>query len=491
MLALATPPVDVFPAAFVGQAIFAYVLFDDHKTTRTSGALRGWLFGTAVNVLVLRFVPSTITRFTDLNVGLALLALLLLAMFQGVRWMAAGWIARQLAARSVPRFLSFGIGVWVSTFVPGVFSWTVASGLSPWTSLVQLADVVGERGVSALIAISCALLAEAFRAAGDRKRLLQYTLISLGIPAAMCASGFLRIASVEKARSAAPKMRVALVQPATEARIRWDASEAEPILRRLTRLTIVAEQRGAELVVWPEAAYPYVMAPNAKTDLFGSFAMLQPGVRGPVLTGLLMRTSEGSFNSAVLVHGGHVNPPYHKMHLLAFGEAVPLAGVFPWLRKTFQRGTGMIPGDRQVAMTSGLARMAVLNCFEDTLPEAGSEAADVDPNLLVNITNDAWFVETRESELHARLAAMRAIELRRDFVRAVNLGVTSWIDATGRVRLRYDAVFAGSIQTTPALLEGKTIFARLGDWSGALLLGLFSAATWAGMRTKRKRRAAS
>jgi apolipoprotein N-acyltransferase len=88
-----------------------------------------------------------------------------------------------------------------------------------------------------------------------------------------------------------------------------------------------------------------------------------------------------------------------------------------------------------------------------------------------------------------RLASMRAIELRRDFVRAVNLGVTSWIDATGRVRARYDLAMAGSLPTTPALLEGKTIFARLGDFSGFILLGLFSLATWLGARTKRKRRA--
>ncbi len=489
MLALATPPVDFYPAAFVGLSVLAFVLFDDKNTKRTSGALRGFVFGTAVNVLVLRFVPSTITRFTNLNVALGLLALLLLGAFQGLRWMVSAWIARQLYARGVPRFLSFGIGVWIGTFVPGVFSWTVASGISPWTSLVQLADVVGERGVSALIAISAALLAEAVRS-----RSLYYALISLGIPAGMCASGALRIRSVEAARAAAPKMRVTLVQPATEARMRWDPNEADPIMRRLTRLTIVAEQRGTDLVVWPEAAFPYAMSSTAKTDMIGTYAVLQPGVRGPVLTGLLMHApkddyGDAAYNAAALVHGGKVDPAYFKIHLLAFGEEVPLAGTFPFLRKVFVRGTGMVPGDHQVAITTGPARIAVLNCFEDTLPEAGVEAASVDPNLLVNVTNDAWFVETRESELHVRLASMRAIELRRDFVRAVNFGVTSWIDATGRVRARYDLAMAGSLPTMPALLEGKTIFARLGDFSGLILLGLFSAATYAGARTKRKRRA--
>lgn len=467
----------------MGQAALAWVLFDEQPKVRWhAGALRGWLFGTGVNVIVLRFVPSTITRFTDLPLAAGLLALLLLAMFQGLRWLVAAWLARQLFARNVPSFLAWGIGVWISTFVPGVFGWTVASGISPWRSLVQIADVVGERGVSALIAMSSVLLAEAVM-----RRSWRHGAIAVAMPSLMMIAGALRIHAIDGMRERAPKARVTLVEPSTEARMRWDPHEAETIVRRLTMLTIAAEQRGTDLVIWPEAAFPHKMAATSKTDLYGSYAILQPGVRGPVLTGLIMGTPEGSYNSATIAHGGHVDPPYHKMHLLAFGEAVPLAGQIPALRRIFFRGTGMIPGEHQVALVSGPIRMAVLNCFEDTLPEAGLEASDVDPNLLVNLTNDAWFVGTRESELHLRLAAMRAIELRRDFVRAVNLGPTTWVDATGAVRGRYDPIIAGTLPTTPALLEQKTVYARIGDLAGVLLLGLMWGATWLG--TKRKRRA--
>jgi apolipoprotein N-acyltransferase len=488
MLALATPPIDIYPAAWVGQALFAFSLFDEEEPhTRSGGALRGWLFGTSVNVLVLRFVPHTIARFTDLPRALALLALLLLAMFQGLRWLLAGWITQKLRQRRVPSFLAFAIAVWVSTFVPGVFGWTVAGGISKWTTLVQLADVVGERGVSALLALSSALLAVGVCVwlVGDKKRSASYAALSIAIPVAMITEGVLRIGSIEAERLKAPKARVALVQPSTEARTRWDPQAADSILRRLTMLTIAAEQRGTDLVVWPEAAYPYAMAATAKADLVGQWAVLQPGVRGPVLFGLLMQTTDGAYNSAALVHGSHIDAPYHKMHLLAFGEAVPLSGVFPALRHAFARGTGMVPGDHQVLLESGPMRATVLNCFEDTLPEAGLEAADVNPNLLVNLTNDAWFSGTEESELHLRIATMRAIELRRDFVRAVNLGPTTWVDATGKIRARYDLDIPGSLPTQPALLEMKTVFGRLGDLSGALLLALLSLATWLGMRTKR------
>jgi apolipoprotein N-acyltransferase len=495
----ATPPFDIYPAAWVGQALLAFSLFEGSKRRQeltgirwSHGALRGWVFGTAVSLVVLRFVPSTIARFTDLPAPVAWLALLLLAMFQGVPWLVAGWMTRQLYERRVPGILAFGVGVWISTFVPVVFPWTVAAGLSPLRPLVQLADIVGERGVSALLAISSALLAEALRAVMRKERALASirAALAIAVPLAMTAYGALRIRAIGRARAQAPTAHIALVQPSTEARMRWDPREADGILRRLTMLTKAAEQRGAALVVWPEAAFPYGMQESTRTDMFGQRAILQPGVRGPVLTGIVMHTAEGSYNSAVLVHGSRVDPPYHKIHLLAFGEAVPLANIFPVLRRTFVRGTGMLPGDHQVLQTSGAIRAAVLNCFEDTLPEAGREAMSVDPNLLVNLTNDAWFVETQESELHLRLATMRAVELRRDLVRAVNFGPTSWVDATGRVLRRYDLPVPGSLPVEAALLEGKTVFARVGDVAGALLLALLSAAVWLGQRLKHERCAA-
>src|SRR5262249_53521589 len=109
--------------------------------------------------------------------------------------------------------------------------------------------------------------------------------------------------------------------------------------------------------------------------------------------------------------------------------------------------------------------MGVLNCYEDTLPDVGRRITTaLRPNLLVNITNDAWFFGTAESELHARLGAMRAIELRHDLVRAVNMGVTSWIDAAGVVRSRYAESTRAALLVTPTVRGGElTFYARFGD----------------------------
>jgi apolipoprotein N-acyltransferase len=158
-----------------------------------------------------------------------------------------------------------------------------------------------------------------------------------------------------------------------------------------------------------------------------------------------------------------------KIELLAFGEAVPFGEQIPALRRLFARGGGLRPGkDVVILSTKGpgpIVRAGVLNCYEDTLPAMARRVALASPNLLVNITNDAWFGETAEPELHLLAAATaRAIEARRDLVRAVNTGVTVHVDAAGRVVARAERETRTILLVSPALLEGgPTPYVRFGD----------------------------
>jgi apolipoprotein N-acyltransferase len=151
----------------------------------------------------------------------------------------------------------------------------------------------------------------------------------------------------------------------------------------------------------------------------------------------------------------------------------------------FQRSGGLIPGAELRALTTKLAsgvelRIGVLNCYEDTLPDLGRRIArELNPNLLVNVTNDAWFIGTAEPELHLRLSVMRSIELRRDLVRSVNLGVTAWIDARGQIRAQQASSKPSALivqpqwRSTPA-----TVYARFGDLPLLLLLAAAACGPW-------------
>ncbi len=503
VLALSGPPLNAIPALWVGLAGLAWSLEAPARAVPAkaraprlraacAGGMRGWLFGLGANLVAFRFVPAVITRFTPLPTALALLALVLLAAAQALVWFFAAVVATRLVARGVPRWAAFAVGAYAGSFFPMVFPWSPGAGASAWPILVQTAELVGERGVTFAMAVTAGLLVEARRSGGAKKG-----LAAVGLVAATLAYGAWRMARVDALRERASTAKLALVEPAIGASERWEAARAKSILAGLTELTVRAEAEGVELTVWPESAYPYVQWHGAHRDAVGPQAILQPGVHGPVLTGLLLsaRGPDGNdeTNSALVAErGGSLGPSYDKMHLLWFGEEVPLADVFPVLRHVFARAMGLAPGDHQVLLTSGRLRMAVLNCFEDTLPGAGREAMGVGPNLLVNVTNDAWFADPKEpgapepkatanrafsleGELHLRMGAMRSVEARRDLVRAVNLGPTSWVDSAGRVRAVYASHTPGYLIVTPALLDGPlTFFSRFGDapWALGLVIGL-------------------
>lgn len=485
VFATTAPPTHLTAGVLVGLGLFAASL--SSSTRARDAAARGLAFGFGANLVALRFVPEVVVRFTPLPFAAAALALVLLALGQAVPWGLGALVHDGLVRRlDAPRPLAFATGVYAATFVPAIFPWTPAGGLATWPVVLQGAELVGERGVSFLVAAVVGLVLEAALVRERRRGALVGAAV---ITSGVVAGGALRMRSVEQAREAAPRATVALLQPGFDASDRWDERRAFAMMDRLSALTRESEARGAALTVWPESAYPFTLARATRRAPMGTRAVLQPGVRGPVLTGAYMSAGGGLGTNAVFLAtpDGAISEPYEKRHLLWFGETVPLADVFPWLRRVFARGTGLVPGERAIAFVTGPIRAAVLNCYEDTLPAAGREAMEVAPNLLVNVTNDAWFAGSAEGELHLRLAVLRAVETRRDLVRAVNRGPTSFVDAAGRVRARLDDGLPGPLLVSPALLEApRTIYARFGDapWL-ALLAGSIA---W---RTKRRGRRSS
>jgi apolipoprotein N-acyltransferase len=486
LMATATPPMNVYPMAWLGMVPLAWMLDDlPARASNASklrlamrGGLHGFVFGLGTNIVALRFIAPVVARFTPLPAWTGALALLALAAFEATRWVCAAVLYGWLVRGGVPRPVAFAIGVFGGTFVPTMIPWTVACGVCPWPATVQLAELFGERGVALLMALEAALVASGVKHMSLHAN--RSAARALGLAATLVGStlvyGAIRIRQIDVQRVASANATVALVEPAVEASLRWDESRAHDILARLTELTLRAESDGVDLVIWPEAAYPFHMEHVSRHSPTGEQAILQPGVRGPVLTGLIMTGGLGKYNSTVVAtRDGMVSEPYDKVHLMWFGEAVPFGDRIPWLRETFSRGRGLRAGERGVPLEAGPVRAAVLNCLEDILPEAGREAMRLSPNLLVNVTNDAWFEDSAESEYHLLLARLRSVELRRDLVRAVNFGPTTWVDAAGRVLARIPPDRPGVLKVRPALLAGPpTAYARWGDLPLALVTGAYA-----------------
>lgn len=472
VFALTAPPTNLPWATLLGLGLFHLSLTaEPAQRSRFPGALRGLLFGTAANLVALRFVPGVIVRFTPLPAVVAYLALLLLACAQGLGWGLVGALTRWLSVRQVPPPLAFAVAIFAGTYAPAVFPWTLAGGLTQWPILVQIADIVGERGVAFCWAFICAGVVSSLR-----YRHPPSLVAAIAMACVLLRHGLVVPPAVEAARQDAPQARIGLVQPGTEARERWEKGRAEVIVKRLHALTKVSELDGAELTVWPEAAYPYTLSHEARRDDYGA-GIVGYGLRGPILAGIILRGPDTSYNSAVLAGGdGSISRSQDKIRLLAFGEHVPFAEEVPWLKKTFARGTGLSPGKQNVILRHGALAMGVLNCFEDTLTGASRDAFRDErgtANLLVNITNDAWFHGSAESELHEHLSVLRAVELRRDLVRAVNQGPLSLVAATGVMETRIYPTEPGTLLVRPRLLDlPPTLYATYGDVPLLVLAGL-------------------
>ena len=486
VFALSSPPTDFYPAVLIGLGLL-YV--STQAVVRIRAAmLMAVIWSTCAGLVGLRFVPSVIVRFTNLGLAVGVLALVLLCIIQSGTWAIGLGAARALEKRTGldPR-VGFGLGTLVAISFVFVIAWTPAGLISPWPVFVQLADLIGEKGVSVLIAFAAALLASPFvryvaRAAPSTSRPWIAPLLGAALLTLLAVHGAVRMRQVRAAHDTLPTLKLGVVQAAVEARLRWQSGAREQILSRLRRLTADSERGGAELTLWPEAAHPFVLAHAPGRMQRGRRAIVGGDVRGPVLFGLITSVPQvdaGHNATTIVSPDGMIQLPQAKMELLWFGETVPFAEHLPFLRKMFSRAGGLIPGKDVSILTSGPARIGVLNCYEDTLPAIGRKVAKVEPNLLVNVTNDAWFGPTAEPELHLRLSALRAVETRLDLVRAVNLGVPAWIDASGAVRARGSAETEGVMFVEPAIAtRGPTVYVRFGDTPLWIAFGLAMVEAW-------------
>ena len=479
VVALGTPPFNLYPCFWIGLAVWAYALRGvGGIVTGRQSILSGLLFGVGANLTLKRFIPATLLHFTPVGLPAAIGLFLVYCIFESLRWAVAAWVAQKGMRLGARRSLSFGAGAFLASFVPSIIAWDVASGISPWPIVNQIAELIGQRGVGAVMAITASLMASAVERGASRGARRTAAIVATSIVSFQVFYGAVRLAAFGNEN--VPHVKVALVQPNFDAKDRWTEGRQPALLAKLTALTIEAERLGAVLTVWPENAYPYPVAHASRQAPIGDAAPLQFGVHGPVLLGLITTSNRGVYNSAaVATQDGALSEPQDKMRLMWFGETLPVVGGIDWIRRAFPRVFGLVAGREALLQKAGAVRAGVLNCVEDTLPSVALDVMREEPNLLVNITNDAWFSPSAQSEIHLRMSALRAIEARRDFVRAVNGGVTAWVDATGRVRARLEN--EGVLIAEPALREGKTIYVMAGDLP---LLILFTA----GMVSSARRR---
>ncbi len=477
---LAFPGVDLWPLAFVALAPLVIAL---RGQTPRRAAFLGWLAGFTMTMAGFYWLLDMLETFSGFGLPLCVLFMAILCAYQAGRIALLGFLSARAEGKGWPPGLAFGLGFVASELVfPLLFPWSYAATVHELAALVQLAELGGPILVALpLVCVNLALAELVIARREARPIRTRVVLVLAAAPVASALYGVVRIHAVDARVSEAPKGRVGIVQ--ANMSLFGKRRDREEGLRRHLALTHELARKGPlDLVVWSETSVMGAVEESALDVVIPARFARQIGVRalfGAVLYRPVADEREHVlFNSAILTdQAGEVKGRYDKQFLLAFGEYLPFGNTFPMLYRMSPNSGHFTPGTSLEPLKDD-HEIATFICYEDIVPNfVNAIVGNGDPDLLANLTNDAWFGDTTEPWIHLALAKLRAVEHRRYFVRSTNSGVSAIVDPVGRVVLQTKTFEARAIDGTVAWLRGTTLYGLLADgpfWL-ATLLALYAA----------------
>jgi apolipoprotein N-acyltransferase len=374
---------------------------------------------------------------------------------------------------------------WIRQFGDMGFPWlSLGSTQLRILPILQIAGIFGEYGVSLFVVWVNVLVALIWmQHRGEFPRIGSTVLARMWAPATLLLLfavvllyGSAVIHDLDREPEQQDKLVVGLVQANVDLRDKWDVAKRDSTFVPYTLGTEAVAAEGARLTVWAETAITFDI-PSRRAE-YERLSRLSRETGSYILTGYVERQvdDEGrleSSNSAILLGpDGSIHGNYRKMHLLAFGEAMPFQSIIPALGRIDMGQAEWTPGiDRTILDVDG-HHFGVLICFESIFPRFGREAVNRGAGFLVNITNDGWFGDTLLPYQHAWMAVMRAAENRVPLVRVANNGISFVAEPTGRVR-RMTRLFSRdhfALAITPR--PSGSFYSRQGDGPLFLLLAL-------------------
>jgi apolipoprotein N-acyltransferase len=263
------------------------------------------------------------------------------------------------------------------------------------------------------------------------------------------------------------KVKVSIVQGNIRQDIKMDMSYQNTIYEKYIRLTNKAVKDSPDLIVWPEASFPYIFG----TDVNNSQRLVdyQKETNSLLLFGatLIKDKVDSDYllaNSAILLNNkGETVYSYDKIHLVPFGEYVPLRWLLP-IDKLVADAGEFVSGKEYTIAQASFGNLATVICYEIIFPGLVRKFANNGADMLVTITNDAWFGVSSAPYQHFAMAVLRAVENRMPVVRSANTGISGFIDAKGRVMQNSD-IFVEATLTKEVFIKGfqKTFYTKYGD----------------------------
>ena len=452
--------------------------------------LRAFTLGLAAGLVyfvgTIYWTGTVVRTFGGLATPVALLAMLLLAAYLALYPALAALVVSRVLNRTGVRGVLLLPAAWVATEffrgnLFGGFPWVpLGNSQVEMLPVAQLASVLGVYGLSALVALVNASIAYALLTSGRDR--LTAIVATAAVLVAVGGWGTWRIADGSLTREGTP-LRVGLIQGNIAQEDKWNTGEARRIFTTHIAMTRDVVKRGAQLVMWPESATPFMFEEDDAGETAVRELAREVGV--PILFGSDQVDRSGNlvrlFNAAFLVSpNGDTAGVYRKIHLVPFGEYIPFKEWLYFVSPLVQRFTDFDAGTGTVLLPVGGHAISTAICYEVVYPSLIREAVVSGSELLTTITNDGWYGQSSAPYQHFAMASMRAIEQGRYLARAANTGVSGVVDPYGRV-VRRSAIFEqlGLVEEV-RLLTSRTIYSVIGDAVAyvSIALTLFALVLW-------------
>lgn len=482
LLSLAFPP---WGLDFLAWSAFIPLLVAmEREKVIFKAAICGFSFGFVFFVIDLRWIIETMVTYGKFTTAIATLVFIsmvaTLSVLPGIFSLLSFFLVKQ-------GFDIFWVApiIWTAleyfrTYIFTGFPWDcVGYSQAHRLTLIQMCDITGVYGLSFLILlgnVSALSLLKVFMF--KRPRYLIHAFTGLVCAAIALTYGGITLGNYSKAADKIEETVAAgILQGDIPQDVKWDPSSKSQTLTRYESLAQDALKRGANLVIWPETSVPVVIGGS---DITWKYATnISRTLDIPMLIGAPFETHVGTkvifFNSAFLVEDGKLTQRYDKIHLVPFGEYMPLSWIIPIGPGLAAREEDYSPGSHLTLMKpKGFPPFSVLICYEAIFPELARSAVKSGAKALVNITNDGWFGNSAAPYQHLAMAGFRAVENRVWLIRAANTGISAVFDPTGRLVASLPLMEQGALVCRlPKMPEAGSFYTRNGDifaWITIVLL---------------------
>lgn len=487
LLVLAQAPYDFFAVGFLSFPILVWLL-DGATSEAGSGWLRrlrpsfavGWWFGFGYFVAGLWWIGNALLVEADSFAWALPLAVVALPAVLAIYYGLAATLARLFWSESVGRIAvlaaAFAMAEWLRGMLFTGFPWNaIGYAAMPVPTLMQSSVLVSMVGINALTVFVFAMPALALSRHGRR---LGFALAA-GLMIAHVGFGLVRLTRADLGTETLP---VRLVQPSILQNEKWDRAARDRIFGTYLEMSASPAAEGAappRVIIWPETAVPFILndRPDALQtlgDLLGEGQTLLAGaVRSEATPGAATRY----YNSMTQIgDAGQIVDAVHKVHLVPFGEYLPFSGLLHrfGLSKMVALPEDFSSAETRPAITlpGGLNAVAFI-CYEIIFDETVSQDA-AGKDILINLTNDAWFGDTPGPRQHFRQAQLRAVETGLPLVRAANSGISGVVDGFGRIVDAYGVNGVGALDVAVPTGKGTIMRAWNPVWAGWSVLGLLA-----------------